>query len=97
MNSGDYAQYTCTSDVSNPASNMSVNVSDQNGEDLPIVVKKRPIMKARKGFTSSISFGILYREGVEHVQIECKAENEIGEAFSTFITRVQCKKKKLNT
>ena len=31
---------------------------------------------------------------MEHVEIECKAENEIGEAYSTFITKVQCKKKK---
>ena len=74
---------------------MSVKVSDQNGDDLPVVVKKMPVIKARKGFTSSTSFGILFEEGVEHVEVECKATNEVGEAVSTHTTRVKCKNKKL--
>ena len=74
---------------------MSVKVSDQNGDDLPVVVKKRPVIKARKGFTSSLSFDILFGEGIEHVDVECKATNEVGEAVSTHTTRVKCKNKKL--
>ena len=76
---------------------MSVKVSDQNGDDLQAVVKKMPVMKTRKGFTSSISFSILFGEGVEHVEVECKATNEVGEAVSTHTTRVKCKNKKLTS
>ena len=70
---------------------MSVKVSDQNGDDLQAVVKKMPVMKTRKGFTSRIRFSILFGEGVEHVEVECKATNEVGEAVSTHTTRVKCK------
>jgi hypothetical protein len=88
---GDYAQYTCISGVSHPASDMSVNVSDQNGDDVAVIVKKMPIQKSRKGFTSSISFGIQFSEGVEHVVIACKAVNDVGEPVTTHITTVKCK------
>ena len=88
---GDHVQYTCISGVSDPASDMSVNVSDQNGDDIAVVVKKMPIKKSRKGFTSSISFGVKFSEGVEHVVIACKAVNDVGEAVTTQITTVTCK------
>jgi hypothetical protein len=88
---GDHGQYTCTSGVSHPASDMSVNVSDQNGDDIAVVVKKMPVKKSRKGFTSSISFGIKFSEGVEHVVIACKAVNGFGEAVTTHTTSATCK------
>ena len=76
---------------------MSVKVSDQNGDELQAVVKKMPVMKTRKGFTSSISFSILFGEGVEYVEVECKARNEVGEAVTTHTTRVKCKNKELTS
>ena len=91
MTPGDHVQYTCISGVSDPASDMSVNVSDQNGDDIAVVVKKMPIKKSRKGFTSSINFGINFSEGVEHVVIACKAVNDVGEAVTTHSTTVTCK------
>ena len=91
MTPGDHGQYTCISGVSDPASDMSVNVSDQKGDDMTVSVKKMPVKKSRKGFTSSISFGIKFSEGIEHVVIACKAVNDVGEAVTTHTTYVMCK------
>ena len=91
MTPGDHGQYTCISGVSDPASDVSVQVSDQNGDDIAVVVKKMPVKKSRKGFNSSISFGIKFSEGIEHVVIACKAVNDVGEAVTTHRTSVTCK------
>ena len=90
----DSANYTCTSGVSDPASNMSVKVTDQNGEDVPVFVDKmmvRSSMEIKRGFISSISFGILFEEGMEHVEIECRAANEVCQVGSLHRTKVICK------
>ena len=90
----EYANYTCTSGVSDPASNMSMKVKDQNGKDVPVVVDKmmvRSSIEIMKGFISSISFGIVFNVGMEHVEIECRAANEVCEVASLHRTKVICK------
>ena len=80
--------------MSDPASNMSVKVTDQNGEDVPVVVEKmmvRSSLEIKRGFISSISFGILFEEGMEHVEIECRAANEVCQVASLHRTKVICK------
>merc|ERR1719347_1415039 len=84
----EHVQYTCTSAVSDPASDMSVRVTDQNGDDIKVAEKKMPVMTSRKGFTSSISFEVDMVDTIEHVDIECKAENDVGKASSTHRTVV---------
>jgi len=84
----EHVQYTCTSAVSDPASDMSVRVTDQNGDDIKVAVKKMPVMTSRKGFTSRISFEVDMVDTIEHVDIECMAENDVGKASSTHRTVV---------
>merc|ERR1711892_503703 len=85
---GDHAQYTCTSAVADPAADIFVRVTDQDGDDIPVAVKTLPAMKSRKGFSSRISFEIEFIDAIDHVEIECKAENDVGEAVSTINTVV---------
>ena len=87
----EYNHYTCTSGISDPPADIVVKVSDHNGDELPVVMKKMPAITARKGFTSSVSFGIEFKKGIEKVQIECKAGNEMGEAMSTYDITVKGK------
>merc|ERR1719347_1784017 len=84
----EHVQYTCTSAVSDPASDMSVRVTDQNGDVIKVAVKKMPVMTSRKGFTSRISFEVDMLDAFEHVDIECIAENDVGKARSTHRTVV---------
>ena len=80
--------------MSDPASNMSVKVTDQNGEDVPVVVEKmmvRSSLEIKRGFISSISFGILLEEGMKHLEIECRAANDVCEVASLHRTKVFCK------
>ena len=76
--------------MADPAADIFVRVTDQDGDDIPVAVKKLPAMKSRKGFSSRISFGIEFISTVDHVEIECKAENDVGEAVSTIKTVVTC-------
>merc|ERR1719347_843602 len=84
----EHVQYTCTSAVSDPASDMSVRVTDHNGDDIKVAVKKMPVMTSRKGFTSRISFEVDMVDTIEHVDIECMAENDVGKASSIHRTVV---------
>ena len=80
--------------MSDPASNMSVKVNGQNGEVVPVVVDKmmvRSSLDIKRGFISSISFGILFEEGIKHVEIECRAANEVCQVASLHRTKVICK------
>jgi len=85
---GEHVQYTCTSAVSDPASDISIKVTDQDGDDIEAAVKKMPAMRSRKGFTSRISFEIEFDDTIDHVDIECMAENDVGKAVSTYRTVV---------
>ena len=87
----EYNHYTCTSGVSDPPADIFVKVSDHNGDELPVVMKKMPAIRSRKGFTSRVSFGIEFKKGIQHVQIECKAGNEMREAMSTYDITVKGK------
>ena len=76
--------------MADPAADIFVRVTDQDGEDIPVALKKLPAMKSRKGFSSRISFGIEFIDTIDHVEIGCKAENDVGEAVSTITTFVTC-------
>jgi len=84
----EHVQYTCTSAVSDPAADISVRVTDQDGDDIEAAIKKMPAMRSRKGFTSRISFEIEFDDTIDHVDIECIAENDVGRAVSTYKTIV---------
>jgi len=85
----EYNHYTCTSAVSDPPADIFVKVTDHNGTELPVVMKKMPAIRARKGFTSRVSFGIEFKKDIQYVTIECKAGNEMGEAMSTYEIKVE--------
>jgi len=85
---GEHVQYTCTSAVSDPASDISIKVTDQDGDTIEAAVKKMPAMRSRKGFTSRNSFEIEFDDTIDHVDIECVAENDVGKAVSTYRTVV---------
>merc|ERR1719435_836849 len=45
-------------------------------------------MRSRKGFTSRNSFEIEFDDTIDHVDIECVAENDVGKAVTTYRTVV---------
>ena len=53
MPDGD-VEYSCTSDESNPASEITVQITDQDGNDIAIEVTKQPKMKGNAGFASAL-------------------------------------------
>ena len=77
--------------MSDPAADISVRVTDQDGDDIEAAIKKMPAMRSRKGFTSRISFEIEFDDTIDHVDIECIAENDVGKAVSTYRTVATCR------
>jgi len=87
--SEEYVQYSCSSDEADPAPNMEVKITDQDGDEITVDVEKMPKMKGRKGFAARVVFGVHFEDHIKIAEIECKAVNEVGEASSKLTTRVQ--------
>merc|ERR1711892_638483 len=79
------ADYSCTSDVSNPASDITVQVTDQDGNDIAIEVTKPPMMKENGGFASALQFKFQVLPHFKSIFMKCEAANDVGQA-STGLT-----------
>ena len=89
--SEEYVQYSCTSDQADPAPLMKVKVTDQNGDDVTVDMETEVKVVEDVGYR--VFFSVNFDEHIKEVDIECKAENEVGQAINKMSTQVQCKLK----
>ena len=83
--------YSCTSDESNPASDITVHVTDQDGNDIEIEVwVDSPKMKGNAGFFSGLSFKFQVLSHYKSVFMRCEAENGVGQASSGHAVHAMC-------
>jgi len=75
---GDDAEYSCTSDESNPASELTVHITDQDGNDIDIEMTKLPKMKVNTGFASKLEFKFRVQTHFKSVFMKCDAANADG-------------------
>merc|ERR1711892_867536 len=87
MPDGD-ADDSCTSDVSNPASDITVQVTDQDGNDVAIEVAKPPKMKGNDVFASAMQFKFQVLPHLKSVFMKCKAANDVGHASTGLAVQV---------
>ena len=85
------ADYSCTSDESNPASDITVQVTDQDGNDVAIEVTKPPKMKGNDGFASAMQFKFQVLPHFKSVFMKCEAANDVGHASTGLAVQVMCK------
>ena len=83
-------EYSCTSDESNPASEITVQITDQDGNDIAIEVTKPPKMKGNAGFASAVQFKIQVLPHFISVFMKCEAENGVGQASTGLVVHVMC-------
>ena len=83
-------EYSCTSDESNPASKITVQITDQDGNDIAIEVTKPPKMKGNAGFASALQFKFQVLPHFKSIFMKCEAANEVGQASSGLAARVMC-------
>ena len=88
---GEYVQYSCTSDQADPAPLMKVKVTDQNGDDVTVDMETEVKVVEDVGYR--FFFSVNFEEHIKEVDIECEAENEVGQAINKMSTQVQCKLK----
>ena len=84
-------EYSCSSDESNPASDLTVQVTDQDGNEIDIENTKLPKMKGTAGFASLLMFKFQVKTHHKFVIMKCEAANEIGLATSTQSVPIMCK------
>ena len=89
MKADEYVQYSCTSDQADPAPQIEIGVTDQNGENVTVDMVTK--VKTVEDIGFRVFFDISFEENIKRVNIECKAENEVGEAIDKLTTQVQCK------
>ena len=89
MKADEYVQYSCTSGQADPAPQIEIGVTDQNGEN--VIVDMVTKVKTVEDVGFRVFFDISFEENIKRVNIECKAENEVGEATDKLTTQVQCK------
>ena len=77
------ASSTCTSDESDPTSEMSVEILDQDENDITSEVTKLPNMKGSAGFASAIQFKFHVLPHYKSVFIKCVADNGESQASSS--------------
>ena len=53
---GTEVDYSCSSDESDPPSDITVQVTDQDGNDIAVEVTKPPKMRGNAGFASKLQF-----------------------------------------
>ena len=91
VRAGEYVQYSCTSDQAAPTLLMKVKVTDQNDDD--VTVDMETVVKVVEDVGYRVFFSISFEEHIKEIHIECKAENEVGQAINKMSTQVQCKLK----
>ena len=85
----DEAHYTCQSEESNPASDVTLVVMDQDGNKIP--AKQTKMKKAvGDGFVSGSIYSFKIREGVRRLFMECRAVNQVGVAINDKIVNISC-------
>eukprot|EP00092_Neocalanus_flemingeri_P040707 GFUD01044319.1.p1 GENE.GFUD01044319.1~~GFUD01044319.1.p1 ORF type:complete len:1150 (+),score=384.42 GFUD01044319.1:158-3607(+) len=77
---GDTAEYSCTSDESNPASELAVQITDQDGNEIPIEMTNLPKMKVSTGFASKLEFKFHVETHFKSIFMKCEATNVVGRA-----------------
>eukprot|EP00092_Neocalanus_flemingeri_P030516 GFUD01033132.1.p1 GENE.GFUD01033132.1~~GFUD01033132.1.p1 ORF type:complete len:1173 (+),score=394.18 GFUD01033132.1:178-3696(+) len=77
---GDAAEYSCTSDESNPASELAVQITDQDGNEIPIEMTNLPKMKVSTGFASKLEFKFHVETHFKSIFMKCEATNVVGRA-----------------
>ena len=82
--------YSCTSDESNPASEITVQITDQDGNDIAIEVTKPPKMKGNAGFASALQFKFQVLPHFRSVLMKCEADNGVGQASTGLAVHVMC-------
>jgi len=80
------ATFSCSSAESNPASNITVEVKDQDGNDISLEITKLPKMKGNVGFASAVQFGFHVSPLYSFIIINCTAENDESQASSSHVT-----------
>jgi len=75
---GDDVEYSCSSDESNPASDLTVQITDQDGNNIDIDMTKFPKMKGNTGFASLLVFKFHVQPTVKSVFMRCEADNGVG-------------------
>ena len=87
---GEEAHYSCQSEKSNPASDISLVIKDQTGKK---VEAKHIKMKKTvdDGFVSWSLYNFEIQEGTKKLYIECRAVNQVGMAISDKIVNIKCK------
>jgi len=79
---GTDADYSCTSAESDPAADISVQVSDQDGNIIAVELTKLPKMKGSAGFASALQFKFPVLSHYKSVLMKCEADNGVGRAVS---------------
>jgi len=82
MMEGTEVDYSCTSDESDPASNITVRVTDQDGNDIAVEVTKLPKMKGNAGVASGLQFKFQVLAQYKSVLMKCQADNGVSQASS---------------
>ena len=83
-------EYSCTSDESNPASEIMVQITDQDGNDIAIEVTKPPKMKGTAGFASALQFKFQVLPRFRSVLMQCESDNGVGQARARLTVVVMC-------
>ena len=89
VRAGEYVQYSCTSDQADPTPLIKVKVTDQNGDDITVDMETE--VKVVEDFSYRVFFSVSFEKDIKEIDIECKAENEVGQAINKMSTQVQCK------
>ena len=87
---GTEVDYSCTSDESDPASNITVQVTDQDGNIIDVELTKLPKMKGSAGFASALQFKFPVLSHYKSVFMKCDADNGVGQAMSQHVVNSMC-------
>jgi len=82
---GTDADYSCTSAESDPAADISVHVTDQDGNIIDVELTKLPKMKGSAGFASALQFKFPVLPHYKSVFMKCDADNGVGQAMSQHV------------
>ena len=87
---GDEVHYSCESGESNPASDVTLVVMDQDGKNVP--AKQTKMKKAvGDGFVTGSIHSFKINNRVKKLFMECKAVNQVGMAITDKVVNITCK------
>ena len=88
---GTEVDYNCTSDESDPASDITVQVTDQDGNDIAVEVTKPTKMKENAGIASALQFKMQVLPQYKSVLVKCVADNGVSQASSELSVHAMCR------